>query len=66
MKPCFCVAERLKLEGANVVNMDIPADNGLIHVVETVVEMPARPPTQALIKSTSFISSDTPQFVKRL
>jgi len=31
---------RLKVEGANVVNVDIPADNGVIQVVETIVELP--------------------------
>ncbi len=35
-------ADRLKLEGANVVNMDISTSNGVIQVVETIVEVPRR------------------------
>ena len=33
------LADRLKLEGSNVINMDIPATNGVIQVVENIVEM---------------------------
>ena len=32
-------SDRLKLEGANVINMDIPATNGVLQVVESIVEM---------------------------
>ena len=49
-----------------MLNMDIPADNGLIHVVETVVEAPDSPPDPALVKSTTLIRSASAQFVKRL
>ncbi len=34
--------DRLKLEGANVINMDISTNNGVIQVVETIVEVPRR------------------------
>ena len=30
----------LKIEGANVSNMDISADNGVIHTVESIIELP--------------------------
>ena len=36
------IADRLKLEGANVINMDISASNGVIQVVETIVEIPSK------------------------
>ncbi len=32
----------MKLEGANVINMDISASNGVIQVVETIVEIPSK------------------------
>ena len=32
-------SDRLKLEGANVINKDIPATNGVLQVVESIVEM---------------------------
>jgi hypothetical protein len=35
--------DRLKLEGSNVLNMDIPATNGVIQVVESIVELPHTP-----------------------
>ena len=34
-----CFADRLKVEGSNVINMDIPATNGVIQVVESIIEM---------------------------
>ena len=34
------VSDRLKIEGSNVMNMDIPATNGVIQVVESVIELP--------------------------
>jgi len=39
----FSRDDRLKLEGSNVINMDIPATNGVIQVVESIVEMEASP-----------------------
>jgi hypothetical protein len=49
-KPCerfqnmytSCIlSDRLKIEGSNVINMDIPATNGVIQVVESIIEMQA-------------------------
>ena len=37
----YSLSDRLKLEGSNVINMDIPATNGVIQVVESIVEMEA-------------------------
>ena len=31
--------DRLKIEGSNVINMDIPATNGVIQVVENIIEI---------------------------
>ena len=36
------LSDRLKIEGSNVINMDIPATNGVIQVVESIVEMQAK------------------------
>jgi len=36
----FSREDRLKIEGANVINMDIPATNGVIQVVESIIEVP--------------------------
>ena len=33
------ILDRLKIEGSSVINMDIPATNGVIQVVENIVEM---------------------------
>ena len=32
-------SDRLKIEGSNVINMDIPANNGVVQVVENIIEM---------------------------
>ena len=32
-------SDRLKIEGSNVINMDIPASNGVVQVVENIIEM---------------------------
>ena len=36
------LSDRLKIEGSNVINMDIPATNGVIQVVESIVESQAK------------------------
>jgi hypothetical protein len=35
------LSDRLKIEGSNVINMDIPTTNGVIQVVESIIEMQA-------------------------
>ena len=37
----YILSDRLKIEGSNVINMDIPATNGVIQVVESIIEMQA-------------------------
>jgi hypothetical protein len=32
-------SDRLKIEGSNVINVDVPASNGVIQVVENVIEL---------------------------
>ena len=36
-------SDRLKIEGSNVINMDIPASNGVVQVVENIIEMGKMP-----------------------
>jgi hypothetical protein len=38
LKVSLLFSDRLKIEGSNVLNMDIPATNGVIQVVESIVE----------------------------
>jgi len=39
----FARDDRLKIEGSNVINMDIPATNGVVQVVENIIEMGTSP-----------------------
>jgi uncharacterized surface protein with fasciclin (FAS1) repeats len=33
------ISDRLKIEGSNVLSVDTPAINGVIHVLENVIEI---------------------------
>ena len=35
--------DRLKIEGSNVINKDIPASNGVVQVVENIIELGKSP-----------------------
>jgi hypothetical protein len=43
LKVSSLFSDRLKIEGSNVLNMDIPATNGVIQVVESIVEIGHNP-----------------------
>ena len=35
----FILSEWIKIEGSNVINLDIPATNGVVQVLESVIQV---------------------------
>ena len=39
LKTCHLFLEWIKIEGSNVINLDIPATNGVVQVLESVIQV---------------------------